>query len=74
VLHSKPRSKRSQVSNYDEFINTRVCVPSLEADALLNSTSNIPNMVGAVALCDRDAKLAITPFLIGDFGAMSDGD
>jgi hypothetical protein len=41
---------------------------------LLNSTSNIPNMVGAVALCDRDAKLAITPFLIGDFGAMSDGD
>ena len=74
VLHSEPRSKRSQVSNYGEFINTRVCVPSLEADALLNPTSNIPNMVGAITLCDRDVELAIAPLLRGDFGAMSDED
>jgi hypothetical protein len=74
VLHSEPRSRRSQVSDYGEFINTRVCVPSLEADALLNPTSNIPNMVGAITLCDRDAELAVAPLLRGDFGAMSDED
>lgn len=35
VLHYKPRSVRSQVSNYQEFINTRVCVMTLEAEAML---------------------------------------
>ena len=74
VLHNEPRTRRSQVSDYDEFINTRVCVPSLEAEALMNPTSNIPNMVGAITLCERDVELAIAPLLRGDFGNVSDED
>ena len=74
VLHSEPRTRRSQVSDYDEFINTRVCVPSLEAETLMNPTSNIPNMVGAITLCERDVELAIAPLLRGDFGNISDED
>ena len=74
MLHNEPRTRRSQVSDYDEFINTRVCVPSLEAEALMNPTSNIPNMVGAITLCERDAELAIAPLLRGDFRNVSDED
>ena len=74
VLHSEPRTRRSQVSDYDEFINTRVCVPSLEAEAFMNPTSNIPNMVGAITLCDRDVELAIAPLLRGNSGHMFNED
>ena len=67
VLHSEPRSKRSLISNYEEFINTRVCVPTLKAEALTYPTSNIPNMMGAITLCKKDIEFAITPLLRGDF-------
>lgn len=74
VLHSEPRTRRSQVSDYDEFINTRVCAPSLEAEALMNPTSNVPNMVGAITLCDRDVELAIAPLLRGGTDHTADED
>ena len=74
VLHSKLRTRRSQVSDYGEFINTRVCIPSLEAEALVHPTSNIPDMVGAITLYERDIKLALAPLLRGDFGNISDED
>ena len=74
VLHSKPRTKRFQVSDYGEFINTRVCVPSLEAEALVHPTSNILNRVGAITLFERDVELALAPLLRSNFGNISDED
>lgn len=74
VLHNEPRSERSQVSDYEEIINTRVCIPTLEAEALLHPTSNIPNMVGVIKLCERDIELAIAPLFRSNFSNISDED
>ena len=53
-------------------MNIQVCVPSLEAEALVHPISNIPNMVGAITLCARDVEFALAPLLRGDFGNISD--
>jgi hypothetical protein len=62
------------VSDYEEFINTRVYVTTLEAEASMTPTSHIPNMVGGITLCGRDAELALAPLLRGVFGNISDED
>lgn len=74
MLYNEPRSRRSQVLDYKEFINTQVCVSTLEAEALLYLTSIIPNIVGATKLGERDVELTITPLLKGDFGNIFDED
>lgn len=72
VLHNEPRSKRSQVSYYEKFINTRICIPTLEVEALLHPISNIPNMVGAIKLYERDVDLTIAPLFRDNFRNISD--
>ena len=67
VLNSEARSRRSLASDYEEFINTQVSVPTLEAETVLTPTSHIPNMVGGITLCERDAELALAPLLRGEF-------
>ena len=74
VLNSEARSRGSMASDYEEFINTRVCVPTLEAETLMAPTSHIPNMVGGITLCEKDAELALAPLLRGEFGNISDED
>jgi hypothetical protein len=74
VLNSEARSRRSMASDYEEFINTRVCVPALEAEASMDPTSHIRNLVGGITLCGRDAELALAPLLRGVFGNISDED
>lgn len=74
VLHREPPSRRTQVVEYGEFINTRVCVLTLEPEALLHPTTTAPNMVGAITLDKRETELAVAPLLRGDFGTMSDED
>jgi hypothetical protein len=74
VLQSEPKTCRSQVSDYDEFINTQVCVPSLDAEALMNLASNILSIVDTITLYERVIKLTIAPLLRDDFGNISNAD
>ena len=74
VLNSEARSRRSLTFDYEEFINTRVCVPTLEAETLLTPTSHIPNMVGGITLCERDVELALAPLRRGEFDNIFDED
>lgn len=73
VFHSKPRSKRTQVLEYRQFTNTKVCVPTLELEALFSPTFIVSNMVGVITL-EKNTKLAHAPLQKKDFGNMLDED